>query len=77
MNDKFEVAALALGTVSVVFGAISFFVFWWFSIIGLVCGLIGVIMMWSYDKGRASFLLPLTGSILSLVSLVLSLILLF
>ena len=77
MNDKFEVAALALGTISVVFGAISFFVFWWFSIIGLLCGLIGVIMMWSYDKGRVSFLLPLTGSILSLVSLVLSIILLF
>lgn len=77
MNDRFEVAALALGIISIVFGAVSFFVFWWFSIIGVLCGLIGVVMMWSYDKGRASFLLPLTGSILSLVSLVLSLILLF
>ena len=77
MNDKFEVAALALGTVSVVFGAISFFVFWWFSIIGLVCGLIGIVMMWSYDKSKAPFLLPLTGSLVSLISLVLSLILLF
>lgn len=77
MSDRNEVASSILGAVSIVLGIISIFIFWWLSIIGIVLGVIGIILVRDYDKGKAPFLLPLTGTILTTILFVVSLILLF
>lgn len=39
-----KTAGLVLGILSITLGIISFFVFWWLSIVGLILGIIGIVI---------------------------------
>ena len=42
ITETNKTAGLVLGILSITLGVVSFFVFWWLSIVGLILGIIGV-----------------------------------
>lgn len=67
MDDR---GALTCGILSVVFSAVSFFIFWWLAVVGLVLGIISLCL--GKDKNKS---LGFIGTGLSAISLVLFIIL--
>ena len=44
ITETNKTAGLVLGILSITLGVISFFVFWWLSIVGLILGIIGIVI---------------------------------
>lgn len=67
MDDR---GTLTCGILSIVFSVVSFFIFWWLAIVGLVLGIISLCLGSDSKK-----LLGIIGTALSAISLVLLIIL--
>ena len=63
-----------LGVISIALAFISFFVFWWFSIIGAVLGIIGLVLRDTRTSGK---IVSGIGVGLSIILFIISLVLLF
>lgn len=63
-----------LGVISIALAFISFFVFWWFSIIGAVLGIIGLVLRDTRTSGK---IVSGIGIGLSIILFIISLVLLF
>ena len=65
--------SLVLGILSIILGVLSFFVFWWLSLVGVILGIIGIaIARDSKDAGddRGGGVLSVIGTSVNTVSLV-------
>lgn len=66
--------SIILGVISIVLAFISFFVFWWFSIVGAVLGIIGLVLKDTKTSGK---IVSGIGIGLSIVLFIISLVVLF
>ena len=72
------IAVLVLGLLSIGLGIVSFFVLWWFSIIGLVMGVVGIALVGSSTsnstENKKMGILPIVGTVMNSIDLVIALI---
>lgn len=66
--------SIILGVISIALAFISFFVFWWFSIIGAVLGIIGLVLRDTRTSGK---IVSGIGVGLSIILFIISLVVLF
>lgn len=66
--------SIILGVISIALAFISFFVFWWFSIVGAVLGIIGLVLKDTKTSGK---IVSGIGIGLSIVLFIISLVVLF
>lgn len=66
--------SIILGVISIALAFISFFVFWWFSIIGAVLGIIGLVLRDTRTSGK---IVSGIGIGLSIILFIISLVVLF
>lgn len=69
-----NVKSIILGVISIALAFISFFVFWWFSIIGAVLGIIGLVLKGTQTSGK---IVSGIGLGLSIILFIISLVMLF
>lgn len=69
-----NVKSIILGVISIALAFISFFVFWWLSIVGAVLGIIGLVLKDTQISGK---IVSGIGTGLSIVLFIISLVVLF
>lgn len=66
--------SIILGVISIALAFISFFVFWWLSIVGAVLGIIGLVLRDTRTSGK---IVSGIGICLSIILFIISLVVLF